>query len=317
MKKFVTTLVASLLLAGVSPCIAQTAEVHVLNVAAASSSGTYGKMLDEIIQVCSNGDLTITQNKDVKGGAVGNLGALVNNQVFAAFMHSDVLQAAQAADSAYSKYKTLVALYPEEIHVLALRQSKEKTGGMFGVGGTIKEFNSLVDLDGFKVGAAGGGVKTEQILKGMANAGFIAITYEKGEEVMAALRAGDINAAIFVGGAPLPNIVTLSADEFKLIPLGEAISSKLGGFYRPAKITYDNLHASQVVTMAPMATIVTRELKTKKFVDTQVAFRKCFFEHLDEIKETPGFHPKWQQVMSWDRGVIPWLDLPGDMPAQQ
>jgi hypothetical protein len=50
-------------------------------------------------------------------------------------------------------------------------------------------------------------------------------------------------------------------------------------------------------------------------VDAQVAFRKCFFEKLDEIKETPGFHPKWQNVEAWDRGVWQWLDLPGDQAA--
>ncbi len=289
-----------------------------LLIAADSSSGTYKQMVAEMQQFCSTDDLKIELFENT-GGAVGNLEALTTNKVNAGFLHSDVAFASAMFDKRYNDYKTLLALYPEDIHILVLRNSKAKVGGLYGVGASTKEFNSLGDLDTFDVGAAGGGVKTMQILKGQGGANFNAISFDKGDDVLSALRDGKIHAAIFVGGAPLPNMEKLSWQEFKLIPVGDSIASRLSAIYRPTKLTYANLHAAQVATLAPMATLLTRVYKTKKFVDAQAAFRKCFYDHLDEMKETPGLHPKWQEVEAWDHGVWEWLSLPGDQeqPTKQ
>ena len=290
-------------------------------VAADSSSGTYKEMLGQIAQFCQTPQLSI-QQVDSHGGAVGNLEALVNNKAQAAFMHSDVLQASSIFDKKYNDYKTLLALYPEDIHILVLRQSLTQTGGvnlgLGRVGTQTKEFNSLSDLDGYDVGASGGGVKTMQILKGQGGAGFNAIAFDNGGDVLPALKAGKIQAAIFVGGAPLSNISALRWEEYKLISVGDALSSRLKDVYRPTQLTYTNLRAAQVATLAPVATLVTRQFKTPKFVAMQKAFRACFYDHLDEMKETPNLHPKWQEVQAWDRGVWNWLSLPGDQdPSKQ
>lgn len=102
-----------------------------LRIADDSSSGTYKKMLGEIIAVCSDDSFNIAEAAGVTGGAIGNLEALYNNKADAAFMHSDVFFANAQADPSYNKFKTLVALYPEPIHVLALRTSKTKKPGYF------------------------------------------------------------------------------------------------------------------------------------------------------------------------------------------
>ena len=310
-------LMASLALA--TPLRAQQAPAQSMQmlVAADSSSGTYKEMLGQITQFCQTPGLSI-QMIENHGGAVGNLEALVNNRAQAAFMHSDVLQASSIFDKKYNDYKTLLALYPEDIHVVALRESKVTNGGFMGVGAKTKEINSLADLDGLDVGAAGGGVKTMQILKGQGGAGFNAIAFDSGADVLPALMAGKIHAAIFVGGAPLPNIAALSWEQYKLIQIGDSIASRLKEIYRPTQLTYSNLRAAQVPTLAPVATLVTRQYKTPKFVAMQQAFRSCFYEHLDEMKETPNLHPKWQEVTAWDHGVWNWLPLPGDQdPAKQ
>src|SRR6516165_5174249 len=61
-----------------------------IRVAADSSSGTYNKMLGEIIGVCNDNSLNIVPANEGGGGAVGNLDALFNNKADAAFLHSDV-----------------------------------------------------------------------------------------------------------------------------------------------------------------------------------------------------------------------------------
>jgi TRAP-type uncharacterized transport system substrate-binding protein len=289
---------------------AQDSALPKMLVAANSSSGTYLQMVEQIKTICA--DEFNVEIIDNKGGAVGNLEALVNNKAQAAFMHSDVLQASAIFDKKYEDYKTLLALYPEDIHVIVLRNSITKVGGVAGIGATTKEFSTLADLDNFKVGAAGGGVKTMQILKGQGGAGFTAVPYDKGDDLLPALKAGEIQAVIFVGGAPLPNVEKLSWSDYKLIPIGDSLAGRLKDVYRPTQLTYSNLRASQVSTLAPVATLVTRQYKTPKFVKMQAAFRNCFYSHLDEMKETPGLHPKWQEVQAWDHGVWKWLDLPGD-----
>src|SRR5271165_4726030 len=167
-----------------------------------SSSGTYKKMLGEIIGVCSTDDFNIQEAPGVTGGAPGNLDALVNNRAQAAFLHSDVFFANAQADPSYKRFQTLLALYPEPIHVLALRTSKTKKPGTFSFG--TQDFNSLADTKGYKVGAAGGGVITARILQGQGEGGFSVTPYDKGDDVISALNNGDIAAAIFVGAAPLP-----------------------------------------------------------------------------------------------------------------
>lgn len=297
------------------PVVAQQGQSNQnrLLIAASSSSGTYKAMLAEIKDVCSTDTFVIDQSPD-KGGAVDNLEALVNNQVSAAFLHSDVIYSAAMADPNYRNLKTLVALYPEEIHVLALRNSLAKAGGVGGYFAKTVEFSALTDLAGFNVGAAGGGVITARLLTGQGDGKFNVIPYDSGKEVIDALRAGQIHAAIFVGGAPLPNLSVLKAEEFKLLPIGENITGRMNGVYRPATVTYTNLKSTNIRTLAPQALIVTRKYTTAKMIEPQKQFRQCFYDNIEDLKETPGRHPKWQQVDPLDHGVWEWYDIPNVSP---
>ncbi len=275
-------------------------------IASDSSSGTYNKMLGEIISVCSSDQFNVRPATGITGGAPGNLDALINNKAQAAFLHSDVFFANAQADPSYKAYQTLVALYPEPIHVLALRVSKTKKLGTFSYG--TQEFNSLAEVRGFKVGAAGGGVYTARILQGQGEGGFTVVPYEKGDEVIAALNNGDIAAAIFVGAAPLPNIEKLNKNNYKLLPIGESIANRVQGVYRPATINYSGMTSGPLKTLAPVATLLTRKYNTPERVAMQRNFRACFNQHLDELKDTGS--PNWQQVQANDHGVLDWYEIP-------
>lgn len=286
-----------------------------LLVADSSSSGTYKSMLSEIKDVCESENFHIADTPQ-SGGAVENLDALNSNKVSAAFMHSDVIYSAAMADPSYRNLKTLVALYPEEIHVLTLRNSVTKPVGLSSYFSKPIQFNRLSDFQGWNVGAAGGGVITARILTGQGGGGFKVIPYGSGGDVLKALQAGEVQAAIFVGGAPLPNLSNLSADVYKLVPVDDTIASKLTGVYRPAKVNYTNLQSGSVNTLAPQALLVTRKYTIARLVAPQAAFRECFYKNLDEMKETPGKHPKWQLVDPQDHGVWEWYELPATTPSR-
>ncbi len=307
------TVIASLLVIAL-PALAEDK----LIVAAASSSGTYHTMLSEIVEFCSadGGDLRIEESP-VKGGATDNLYALANNRVSAAFLHSDVVYAMAQAEPKYRELKTLVALYPEEIHVLALRNSKTVVKGKnVWNKDKVVEFDDLGKLRDHRVGAAGGGCITARVLTGQGEGHFDVTCFDTGKEVLPALQSGEIDAAIFVGGSPLPNVEALSSAEFKLLPIPEAMASKVSGVYKTATIDYRNLKSGPVKTLAPEAIILTRKYTRPQMIAPQAKFRRCFLDHLDDLKETPGKHPKWQLVDASNHGVWEWYELPNS-PANQ
>lgn len=277
-----------------------------LVVADDSSSGTYKKMLGEIIGVCSTDQFSITEAQGVTGGAPGNLDALVNNQTQAALLHSDVFFANSQADPTYKRFQTLVALYPEPIHVLALRESKTSKKGTLSFGKI--DFNSLSEMSGYTVGAAGGGVYTAKILKGQGEGGFAVNAYNSGGDAITALDNGEVAAVIFVGAAPLPNLIKLDKNKYKLLPIGETIANKVKGVYRNVSISYNGMTSGPIPTLAPLATLLTRKFSTPRKISAQRHFRECFYKHLDELKDSGS--PNWQQVEAGDHGVLDWYEIP-------
>ncbi len=304
MKSFRSTVVLFVALIFACSLFGQTR----IRVAADSSSGTYNKMLTEIILACNDESLDIVPATGVTGGAVGNLDALYNNRADAAFLHSDVYFANAQADPSYARLQTLVALYPEQIHVLALRVSKSKKKGISFF--SNQEFNSLSEMTGFNLGAAGGGVFTAKILSGQGGGGFNVLDLGTGSGVISALDSGQIDAAIFVGAAPLPNIEKLNKQTYKLIPIGENISSRVSGVYKQVTVNYPGMTNGPVKTLAPLATLLTRKFSTPAKIEAQSKMRACFTNHLADLKDTGSSN--WQDVTADDHGSpsIPWLELP-------
>jgi len=288
-----------------------------IRIADDSSSGTYAQMLGQLVDACSSDAFNIVPVNE-GGGAVGNLAALYNNHADAAFLHSDVFLYNAQADPSYNRFKTLLALWPEQIHVLALRNSKTSKPGTFSYGKL--QINSLSDLVGanFKAAAAGGGVLTSKLLSGQGRGGFQVIDAQKGDNVITMLRNGEVDAAIFVGAAPLPNLAKLSGQEFKLVPIGEAIAGNVGNVYRQATISgYSNgLTSGPLKTLAPIATLFSKAFSTQEKVKAQAALRNCATQKLGYLQDNGS--PNWQDVTAGDHGisVIPYLELPSTSTAQ-
>lgn len=283
----------------------ETAHGQTITIADDSSSGTYHQIIGEIKQVCDGSGFTIDE-KPAGGGALGNLNQLFDNQVIAAVMHTDVLMGKSADNDDYKQLKTLVALFPEDAHFIALRQSKTKKLGWSSFG-TI-DFENVESIGpGYKVGAAGGGVMTLRVLKGTGGATFDIAEFNSGKEMMDALDSGQISVALFVGASPLPNVSKLSS-QYKLVSIGANLASRVSGKYDMSTISYPNLGTAQ--TIAPRALIVTWPKHIPWLVKAQTDFRACVYNHLAELQETPGFHRKWKMVDPNNHGKWDWYDLP-------
>jgi TRAP-type uncharacterized transport system substrate-binding protein len=309
MKKHIISLIAAILAVCSIGMAQQTTDQTVL-VAAGSSSGTYKAFLKEIQGVCQG----ITFQEVESHGAVENLDLLVTNKVSLAFMHSDVISFRGQRED-LSAYKTLITLFQEEVHYIAPRTSKRKPvqltkGGLFSSATYAPQpvVNSVEDLKGLRVGASGGGAITAQVIKLMGNIPYEFVAYADGAAVMTALDTGDIDAAVFVGGAPLPNLEKLGP-AYKILPFGNQLLTQLKSVYKPTTVTYTKMQPEGISTVAADALLVGRVYKTPRMVGLLSSVRKAFFEKLGELQETPGIHPKWQQVSPDNKGTWPYMEL--------
>ena len=297
---------SALLAAGIiALAMASSASAQQLQVATGKAGDTYSTMLKQLAQRCSSGVAIIEHNS---GGSNDNINRLVGNQVNAAFVQSDVLWL-RARIEDLGNVKTLLALHPEPVHIVGKAQSGLKSGGVMGIGGSEVVFPDLAALAGRRIGAAGGSLVTAQVIRLQSEIPFHVMPFDSGDQVMAALDKGEVEAALFVGGAPLASVAKLGPT-YKLIPISAPVMEKLKGVYRPARLNYSKMGAAGVTTVATDALFVTREYKTPRMVDGLAKLRSCALESLDDLKETTGTHPAWAQVDPANRGKWPWFELP-------
>jgi TRAP-type uncharacterized transport system substrate-binding protein len=285
-------------------------------VAAGSSSGTYKEFLKEII--ASTPDSGLTFQEVSSHGAVENLDLLINNKVMGAFLHADVIAHRNKNEpnaQLDKKFQTLLPLFTEEVHFVALTESKRKVGGTLGYGAKPVVIKTIDDLSNLNVGAAGGGWITANMVKFLSDIPFRVLpTFTSGADVLSALDKGEIDAAVFVGAAPLPNLEKLDS-KYKILAIQGTTADKLKQQYQSSSVTYTKMSPSPVPTVASQCIFVSKVYKSKVFVNALSQFRTSFFDNLDTIKETPGNHPKWNSVSIDNRGPWVYLELGTNAPA--
>lgn len=281
-------------------------------IAAGSSSGTYEQLIKELGSVTTD---TVTFKQVPSHGAVENLDHLLNNEAMVAMLHSDVIyQRYSTMTNLPQRFQTLVALHSEEVHLLALTNPVRKTGGTMGYFGKPVVINTLEDLQaGTIVGAAGGGFVSANVIKGLLNLPYEVVQLNSGSEVLNALTKGQIDVAVFVGGAPLPNLKDLGPD-YHLVTISDVTASRLKQVYHPATVTYSKMSPQGVNTVAADCILVAKVYKTPRFVAALKAFRAEFYGKLSEMAETPGMHKKWGEIDAANHGSWAWMDL-GDGTA--
>lgn len=276
-----------------------------MRVATGKTGDTYSSMLRQLNARCS-GDVAVLEVPST--GSNDNINQLVGNQVNAAFTQSDVLWL-RARTEDLGDVKTLLALHPEQVHIVAPVASGIKEGGTMGFNAKPVVLTDLTSLAGRKVGAAGGSLITAQVIRLQSEIPFQVVPLENGDAVLKALESGQIAAALFVGGAPLGTVSKLGPD-YKLLPIPAPVVEKLKGVYRPARLNYQRMNAAGVATVATDALFVTRQYKTPKMTQGLAKLRQCALSSVDELKETTGTHPAWRYVDPTNKGKWAWYELP-------
>lgn len=300
MKKLTALIIAALATAGVS---AQTQ----LRVSTGSADGTYSRMFKELYSVCKD---QIPQVEIASTGSVVNMDRLLSNEVNAAIVQTDVLFY-RARNEDLSNIKTLFALHPEEVHVIAPVTSPIKEGGTLGIGAKSIQLNSVQDLAGRSVAAWGGSFVTAQVVRLQSEINFNVVEVDSYKSARALLDSGQVAAIFMVGGQPMTDIQKLDRNH-RLLSFPEAVITKLKSVYIPAKLNYSNLGqgGSGVVTVATEALFATRAYKTPKYVESLAALRGCFKANVDTLAETTGTHKKWSAVNADNTGKWSYYQLP-------
>ena len=250
-------------------------------------AGTYVRIAADLADALDQGyDLRVLPV--IGKGSVRNIeDLLLLRGIDVAIVQSDVLEFYRRAHlypHIEEKIAYITKLYDEEVHILA-RAS----------------IGSVDELRGKKVnfGTEGSGTyMTADII--FDELGLdVEVASLPEPEALASLRAGTLDALVFVGGQPLSLLTQIEADAgLRLLPIPPG---RVDAGYMQAELTsasYPHLVAAgeRIPTVAVGAVMAAynwpaehpRSDKVGRFVDR-------FFADFDRLKRAP-YHPKWQQV---------------------
>lgn len=291
MKKHI---IASVILASfASAAMAQ----DVVIISTGGAKGTYSSFFKSIQALCGD---TVQLVERLSTGSDANIDNLINKQTDGAFVQADTLQFTAMNDprASDSQVRVLLPMYPEEVHVVALKDLSKVSGGvtLFGknVGGNKQELNSLSDLEGVKVGAWGGSYTTARAISYLGSVKYETVQFADDKAAKAALDKGEIAAIIAVGGQPLQFVSELSAS-YKLLKIDSSLAEKVKA-YQKARVSYRNINASGVETVSARSLLVVKNYNTPARKEKFAALKKCILANENNFKEGTGHHPKWSDV---------------------
>lgn len=193
--------------------------------------------------------------------------------------------------------------------VAPVNSGLQTAGNMVGYGKQPIVFSGAEDLAGYKVAAAGGSMITAQLIKLQGQLNWTIVPVDSADAAIAAAKAGQVQAAILVGGQPLGNVKTLGAD-FKLLGFKQSTVDLLKTVYVQDKLSYPKLAQGAINTIATEALLVTRTVNTPDRIAALSNFRSCVLKNVPEWQDADGAHPAWAQVDVTNKGKWAYYDLP-------
>lgn len=271
------------------------------------AGSTYSKVFNEYAKACSP-TLPSPLSEISTTGSLQNLQLLVDNKANAIVVQSDLLFFTRATDPAkVANIKTLVAMYPEELHFIA-RGDVKKEGGILGFGGTNVTFNTLNDVRGRVVGAVGGSVLSGRVVSSQSGLNFTVQEYPNNDSLKAALLEGKVDTILVVGGAPHALVSSLDT-RYKLLSIPADLQKKLSGVYSATKLSYSNMNQAGIDSVTTQSLIVTRTYRSPAMQKQLAAMRSCFKTAALDLADKNGTHPKWQVIDVEDKGKWDWYEL--------
>lgn len=251
-----------------------------LTIATGSAEGTYFKFAQDIKQIAEKDGIPIEIIQT--GGSFDNVNLLGAGKVDLAIMQLDVLRFVaeimlkETGLNILQEVRVVLNLYPEEIHIIAKNPN----------------IRTLSQLQGKKVAVGpekSGSALTAEVL--LAGFGLnVERVFDAPEDAVKKLTKGDIDALIFVGGAPVPAFQNLDKS-FHFVALPR--DSGLEEIY-PKKTIAKSVYswAENVETYAVPSVIMTRNRDQSDYI---VTLQKLVLSILvnKEYLDATG-HPKWK-----------------------
>jgi uncharacterized protein len=295
----------NMIIAAAAVMFAVSAQAQQVKVGTGGPKGTYHALFANIAEKCGS---EMAMIEVPSSGSLENLDRLTGKEIGAAFMQTDALFAsAQGRD--LGNVKTLVAFNKEAVHVVALSASGMKSGGIAGFGGKEVVFNTVDELAGMKVAAAGGSLITAQLVRMQGQVNWTVVPAKTNDEALAQLKSGAVQAVMMVGGQPFGDVKALGP-EFKLVGFKGSTVELLKTVYVPDRLSYPKLSQSAVSTIATEALLVTRTYNTPDKLNMLASFRNCVYTNIPVFQDADGAHPAWAQVSAENKGKWQYYDLP-------
>jgi uncharacterized protein len=250
-------------------------------IATGPSDGSYFQIAQDIKSVAAKEgiDLQVSSTK----GSLENIQLLGNGKVDLAIVQldalrfvSDVLKQQKGLDL-FDNIRVVMNLYPEEIHVLS----------------NNKEIQTFYQLEGKRVsvGTEGGGTAvTAAVLFSMYDINAT-VSFDAFEEAVKKLEQGNLDAVVFVGGAPVPFIEKLgSRFHFVRLPANAVLEevyvrTKLG------RSQYGWVESDTETYAVPTA-IMGLDNKDTKYASQMQALVLSILNSAEYLRANG--HPKWK-----------------------
>jgi TRAP transporter TAXI family solute receptor len=251
-----------------------------ITIATGSQEGTYYKIAQDIKQIAEKEGIPIEIIST--NGSFDNINLLGAGKVDLAILQLDVLKF--VSEIMQKEAKVVLNLYLEEIHIIT------KNEGLL----------SLYQLEGKKVAVgpqrSGSALSAEVLLAGY-NIRVQAV-FEAPNDALEKLKSGELDALIFVGGAPVPAFEKLD-DSFHIVHM--PANGTLEQIYKKQKIERSVYPwAGDSETYAVPSVIMTRERDDRQYVKTLQKLLIAILLNKETLDSTG--HPKWKS--SFIRSIV-------------
>jgi TRAP-type uncharacterized transport system substrate-binding protein len=241
-------------------------------------------------------------------GGTDNVQALVERKIDAGIVQADVLSFMMLTDPMVArKIRSLVALHSNYLHFFVLKNGFKEDRGTF----KLKKqavISTMRDLTGRKVAAFGSAFITGRIINERLGLDMRLIEVSSKEAGLAMLNKGEVAAFFAMGGKPISWVdQEVNGTTITLANVDPADIEKLKSPYYAGKLTYKKLGVVGVNAVAVRNELLVWDFTGQRAQQLQQV-RKFFKDNLNDIKDSRGAHPAWQDVelntldrVSWER----------------
>lgn len=263
-----------------------------------TANGGYNNFGKQAARLCAD---KVTTNVLTSTGGPANLDALDQNTAHIAPMQLDTLKMASEGRDV-SNLRILFPMFPEAVLFITRANSGIKVGGTLGFGAKELVFNSVADLKGQTVLAAGGAVDTALYINNLTQIGYrVQIFNGDSKGALNAVAQGQAVAAVVTGAHPIKWIAgadpALKAS-LKILAIPANYMDILTKVYGKTAVTYQGFANGPlpISTVTVKSVMVTQNYQRGEIVKSLLAFKSCVENGAEEYRATPGVEPAWRFI---------------------